>query len=283
MLTATDVEQKTFSTALRGYDLDEVDDFLDEVVATIRDLNEQLEAARSAQPTPTVAPVPEPERTEPVAEAPPSLDESAIGRALVAAQTAADQLLEEARAQADQIVEGARGEADTLEAEKEARKAAAESEMAALAARVASIRSELSVLAGEVSEKLDEMDEVIEDGKPGGGPGAGGVGMHEAVSPAGGVDTSDGEAEDAGTSEGGQASDEEVARDEETETGTTNGTDHLDEILTGVATDLQLETDQPSDEESEGSEGLYGSEHTDDSGQRSVDDDDTDGEEESGL
>lgn len=279
MLTATDVEQKTFSTALRGYDLDEVDDFLDEVVATIRDLNEQLEVAKGAQPPPAVAPVPEPERPEPVVEAPPSIDESAIGRALVAAQTAADQLLDEARAQADQIVEGARGEADTLEAEKEARKAAAESEIAALAARVASIRSELSVLAGEVSEKLDEMDAVIEEGKTEDVPVSGGMGMHEAPDQDG--DSASGaDVEEAGTGEAG-----EVAQDEETETGTTNGTDHLDEILTGVATDLQLETDQPSeDEDSEGgdepdgSEESEGSEHQDDSAQSTVEDD-----EESGL
>ena len=30
-LTPIDVQQKTFATALRGYDLDEVDDFLDAV------------------------------------------------------------------------------------------------------------------------------------------------------------------------------------------------------------------------------------------------------------
>ncbi|TDI37156.1 MAG: DivIVA domain-containing protein, partial [Acidobacteria bacterium] len=32
-MTPSDVEQKTFSTVLRGYDLDEVDDFLDDVIA----------------------------------------------------------------------------------------------------------------------------------------------------------------------------------------------------------------------------------------------------------
>ncbi len=37
-ITPADIEKKTFSTALRGYDLDEVDDFLDEMVAAVREL-----------------------------------------------------------------------------------------------------------------------------------------------------------------------------------------------------------------------------------------------------
>ena len=40
MLTPSDVEQRTFGTALRGYDVGEVDEFLDEVVATLRRLQE---------------------------------------------------------------------------------------------------------------------------------------------------------------------------------------------------------------------------------------------------
>ncbi|HSM44182.1 MAG TPA: DivIVA domain-containing protein, partial [Acidimicrobiia bacterium] len=94
MLSTADVEQKTFSTALRGYDLDEVDDFLDEIVATIRELSEQLEEARAAAegaPTPVTqaTEMPSPPADEAVpAEAPvepppadtakPDIDESAI-------------------------------------------------------------------------------------------------------------------------------------------------------------------------------------------------------------
>ena len=44
-LTPIDVQQKTFGTALRGYDLDEVDDFLDEVVTSLREYEEKLESA----------------------------------------------------------------------------------------------------------------------------------------------------------------------------------------------------------------------------------------------
>ena len=44
-ITPADIEKKTFSTALRGYDLDEVDDFLDEMVVAVRGLEEELAAS----------------------------------------------------------------------------------------------------------------------------------------------------------------------------------------------------------------------------------------------
>lgn len=252
MLTVADVEQKTFSTALRGYDLDEVDDFLDEIVSTLRTLNEQLDEARAAaeapvvtvpvtEPEPVVLPVAEPEpQPEPVAEAPArGLDESAIGRALIAAQTAADRLLEDARSQAGRIVEVAKSEADSWSEEREAKRREAEAEIARLTDRVASVRSELSVLAGEVAEKLDEMDSVI----------------HEADVPVTGSgreiepeigSVPDGEAQgdrEPGAERWGYSVDESP-QDEEPEA-PSNGSDHLDAMLTGVVNDLQLPSNEP--------------------------------------
>lgn len=258
MLTSADVEQKTFSTALRGYDLDEVDDFLDEVVTTIRTLTEQLEEATvAAAEAPAVAaaePVPEPPvmvepeaEPEQIVERPkPEIDESAIGRALIAAQTAADQLLEDARNQADKIVEGAKTEADSWTAEQEAKRIEAEAEIARLASRVASVRSELSVLAGEVSEKLDEMDSVIhesvetvivsglEDDDEGGESDVEGmVGGGEERE----LETGDRELSDEGP-------DEAEELDEHSE-----GSDHLDAMLTGVEDDLQLNLESENHED----------------------------------
>jgi DivIVA domain-containing protein len=247
MLTAADVEQKTFSTALRGYDLDEVDDFLDEIVATIRDLNDQLEEAKkgsTAAPAPVAAPAPEPEPEpeKPAAEAPaPVIDESAVGRALIAAQTAADQLLVDARSEATQIVDNAKSEADTWEAEREAKRVEAEAEIASISNRVSSVKAELSVLADEVSVKLEDMDAVI-------------AGRHS---------TSDSSADDGGADSGGDVlefgspsddvddvPDGEVEEDE-TETGNAG---HLDDILNGVAADLQLDSegsDEPTPDDYE--------------------------------
>lgn len=250
MLTPADVEQKTFSTALRGYDLDEVDDFLDEIVATIRELHEQLEEARAGapagEPDETLAsevPEPEVEVVEPEPEAPaaapagPQIDESAIGRALVAAQTAADRLLEEAESQAARIVDEAKSDADSWTEERAAKRREAEAEIGALAARVAAVRSELSVLADEVSGKLDEMDSVIDLSAP--VPGTHGP---ESVATADTTDHDD-SMDSAASVDSGDSPDDisgehhyDLGEDEEgNET-----SDHLDRMLTGVATDLQL-------------------------------------------
>ena len=235
MLTAADVETKTFSTALRGYDLDEVDDFLDEVVTTIKGLTEQIDEVKAGQVqpaaviTPAPAPGPEPE-PEPITQAPPGPDEAAIGRAIIAAQAAADRLMEDAQSEASRIVDQAKGEAETLGAERDARRREAEAEMSALAARVASVRSELSVLAEEVGIKLDEMDAVID----------------EASEPPG----DDMDAGDAAAQ--GDEGDHAGATDSEHEVGAEPGAPvhDLEEMLNGVASDLQLrsESNEPTDQ-----------------------------------
>ncbi|HEX6299101.1 MAG TPA: DivIVA domain-containing protein [Acidimicrobiia bacterium] len=263
MLTAADVEQKTFSTALRGYDLDEVDEFLDEIVATIRTLNEQLEEARAADwasavgaPTPAPEPAaivepetaiePEPKletelEAEPMVEAPVrDIDESAIGRALIAAQTAADRLLDDARDEAGKIVEEAKSEADSWSAEREAKRREAEAEIARLTDRVASVRSELSVLAGEVAEKLDEMDSVLNEGTDTDVTSQGDGEEAEAVVEVG----HEGEA----SPEGWGYTDGEFTPDRDADA-PSNGVDHLDAMLTGVVNDLQLSSDDSESEE----------------------------------
>ena len=142
-MTPSDVEQKTFSTALRGYDLDEVDDFLDDVISTIRDLQDQIADA---------------EANKPVADSTPAKDESAIGRVLMTAQATADTMIADAREEADQILTDARSEVDSWAAERDAKKAAAEEEMAELASHVAGVRTQLALLATVVADRLDEMD-----------------------------------------------------------------------------------------------------------------------------
>lgn len=256
MLTAADVEQKTFSTALRGYDLDEVDDFLDQIVVTIRTLNEQLEQARVPDGvSELVAPAPAPEpatameletepAAEPLVEAPVrDIDVSAIGRALIAAQTAADRLLEDARDEAGKIVEEAKSEADSWSAEREAKRREAEAEIARLTDRVASVRSELSVLAGEVAEKLNEMDSVLNEATDTDvtAQGAG----EEAGAHAEAVEVGH-ESEPAPEAWGYMDGESTPRRDADAPA---KGGDHLDALLTGVVNDLQLPSD---DSESEG-------------------------------
>jgi cell division initiation protein len=146
VMTPSDVEQKTFSTALRGYDLDEVDDFLDDVISTLRDLQDQIAEAKAVKPS--------------AAPTPPE-DESVIGRVLMTAQTTADTMIEDARKEADQLLADARSEADSWTDERDAKRAAAEEEMADLGSHVGSVRKQLAMLATEVADRLDEMDEAI--------------------------------------------------------------------------------------------------------------------------
>jgi cell division initiation protein len=148
-LTPADVERMTFSTALRGYDLNEVDDFLDRVVVTMRELDEELTEAQSQRGASS-----RPDTSS-------SQDASVVGRALVAAQQAADGLIEEANAEAARILELARTAADTIESERDARRQAAEEEIELLGERVSAVRNQLAMLATEVADRLDAMDETL--------------------------------------------------------------------------------------------------------------------------
>lgn len=143
-LTPSEIEKKTFSTALRGYDLNEVDDFLDEVVATIRDLQDQLAESKTGAKAPAQA-----------------VDESAVGRVLVTAQQTADSIVADARTEAERIVADARTEADTWSAERDKKKSEADAEMAELSAHVGNVRTHLAVLVTALADRLDEMDATI--------------------------------------------------------------------------------------------------------------------------
>ena len=145
-LTPSDVEQMTFTTALRGYDLDEVDDFLDQVVVAIRDLHDEVASLKSKMAD-----------LERSADA-GGTDESAVGRALVAAQETADKILGDARAESEAILSTARSEAETYENELQSLREESDAEIAEHAERIADVRGQLALLATQVADKLDEMD-----------------------------------------------------------------------------------------------------------------------------
>lgn len=154
-LTPEDVSNKRFTPVrLReGYDMGEVDQFLDEVEAELArltkendDLRTKLSAAQSGAPTPAPEPAPvaaqpepepEPEPTpvaaEPAPEAPVTASagssvetlrvetvpeaSNAAARLLEIATRNADELVEDAKAEADKIVGSARTTAERLEQE----------------------------------------------------------------------------------------------------------------------------------------------------------------------
>ena len=111
-LTPTDVANKQFRIAFRGYSLDEVDAFLDEVETELSRLlrdNAGLKdgaGPSSALATPAAAPEPAPRLAQGLEG-----QEQAL-RTLLLAQRTADEAIAEARAEADQMVTAARTEAE---------------------------------------------------------------------------------------------------------------------------------------------------------------------------
>ncbi len=154
-LTPEDVSNKRFTPVrLReGYDMGEVDQFLDEVEAELarltkdnEDLRSKLSAAQSGAPTPAPAPVAAPVPTpDPVKQAPAPVPppapvaapapvapetirvetvaqaSNAAARLLELATRNADELVDEAKNEADKIVGGARTKAERLEGESKAK------------------------------------------------------------------------------------------------------------------------------------------------------------------
>jgi len=191
-LTPEDVSNKRFTPVrLReGYDMGEVDQFLDEVEAELArltrendDLRSKLSAAQSgaseapaaAAPEPPAAtPEPEPE-PEPVAAAPepeptPTVQAPAMGSIAPAgvetirvetvgeASNAAARLLELASRNADQLVEDAKGEADKIIGEARTKAERLESEAKTNADKLeADARGRAQSLDSETAERRTQL------------------------------------------------------------------------------------------------------------------------------
>ncbi len=129
--TSLDVHNKTFTRAMRGYAIDEVDAFMDQVA-------EELDRLTKASGRPHERPI---GRT----------DEEAIARAIVTAQRVAEQTLAEAEAEARAIVADANANANEAvdSAQLEAREIV---EAAELHAR--KVKEELALRQQELEETI---------------------------------------------------------------------------------------------------------------------------------
>jgi len=178
-LTPEDVSNKRFTPVrLReGYDMGEVDQFLDEVEAELArltkendDLRSKLTAAQSGAPAPaapqpvvekTPEPEPEPERTpaptpEPVVAATPV--ETIRVETVPQASNAAARLLEIATRNADELVEEAKNEADKIIAEARTKSERLDVESRTKADRLeADARTRAQMLDSETAERRRQM------------------------------------------------------------------------------------------------------------------------------
>ena len=186
-LTAADIQNVSFSIDRKGYDVDEVDVFLEHVAdeigamaAQIQELEAQLAEAKESAPA---APAAEAAPSAPAAAETPSGDtaelqariadleaqlaeksanDSAISQALIVAQRSADDILSNARAEASGIIKGADEEADRIIGKAETdRMKIAEAIRTLEADRDevrAGYREMLSNFMGDAQRKLAEID-----------------------------------------------------------------------------------------------------------------------------
>lgn len=145
-LSPIDVQQQTFKVALRGYAEDEVDEFLDEVVISLRDFEQRL---RDAQERIAVLE----EQLSANRET-----EDAMRRTFLVAQRTADAILEEARAESERLLAETRGEVNRVASEQTEEKARLLAETAMLRDRVHGLRAALSDLATGAMRRLDVLD-----------------------------------------------------------------------------------------------------------------------------
>jgi cell division initiation protein len=148
-LSPSDVEEKAFTQALRGYQMDEVDDFLDEVVGTLKAHEQRLREAQDRI------------RSLESDVGTRGGDESTISRAFIAAQRSADALIVEAEEQAAKIRREAESEAALLMSERDAQRKGLLAEIGSMRGAVAALRERLSELAGQVSDEVEMMEATV--------------------------------------------------------------------------------------------------------------------------
>lgn len=180
-LTPEDVSNKRFTPVrLReGYDMGEVDQFLDEVEAELarltkenEELRTKLSAAQSGGATSSIAPVPAPEPApvvkvpEPETAPQPAVTPAAVEggvetirvETVPEASNAAARLLEIATRNADEMVEDAKNEADKIIGEARTKAERLESEARTKAERLESdARTRAQMLDSETSERRAQL------------------------------------------------------------------------------------------------------------------------------
>jgi DivIVA domain-containing protein len=192
-LTPEDVSNKRFTPVrLReGYDMGEVDQFLDEVEAELArltkendDLRNKLSAAQTSgggsgfepqatQQAPVVEPTPEPEpEPEPVAAPTPEVvrvetvpqASNAAARLLEIATRNADELVDHAKGEADKIIGEARTKAERLDAESKAKADRLESDARTRAQMLDSETAERrQQMFGELERDRDKLNAEVEN------------------------------------------------------------------------------------------------------------------------
>lgn len=154
-LSVGDVENKQFTPAMRGYHVDQVDDFLDEVVVTLRAHEQKVRDAQDRI------------RTLESDLSSRGSDETTISRAFLAAQRSADALIADAETEAGRIRGEAEVEADRLTGERDEQRKKLLDEIAVMRAAVIHLRTRLGELTGTVGTDVTAMEQAVDAAEAG--------------------------------------------------------------------------------------------------------------------
>lgn len=175
-ITVAMIEEKEFKTKMRGYDPEEVDEFLDEICDEMVAMQEEIatlqarlaQAPRSNQaafvPAPAAVPVPAPAPVvkEPVKETVREDSSEAAQKLLARAQKVYDETVADAKAEADKILAGAHQRADAGLEALEDEKAAMEDEIKSLKAAAKDYRDRFQRLLDDQQHVLNAESKLFE-------------------------------------------------------------------------------------------------------------------------
>src|SRR5690625_1556097 len=165
-LMPEDIQSKTFKEKYKGYDVDEVDEFLDQLTERLSDLLAEnsrlqervgyLESVGGVPSETAPAPVPEPTPAPAPAAAPAQpegFDPDLLQRTLLTAQRAADETLAAAQSEADQLVADAQAESDRVVSEAQAQAQEHREKLRSESAKVAQAVEDLRRFRNEYTER----------------------------------------------------------------------------------------------------------------------------------
>jgi cell division initiation protein len=162
--SAEQIKRREFATVRRGYDPDQVRDYLQQVAVQVGTLEKGVREARmdaehrAARTTGPITPVAEPASTEPNAAAPTDDMYEALAKrfagVIAGADREATKVLDEAKAEAARVLEQARSEADRIRVDAQAR---AEEARQQGSEALAKAKEEADRILGSLAERRETL------------------------------------------------------------------------------------------------------------------------------
>lgn len=146
MLKPSEIQNKEFEIKLRGYDRDQVDDFLDVIIGDYAALGKEVKSLR-----------------EKITQLTEEIDrykaiESTMKNALEVARTSGEELRQKAELEANTILQEAKVKADRLSKQIDDEHLKTHKEMLAMKTEVAAYKAKMKGICATLVEMLDQID-----------------------------------------------------------------------------------------------------------------------------